>query len=401
VEAQMESLSNRRAVRSAWIGWAALFLVVAAMILSGTDRTVVPSYRIAALNWLAGRGLYDGTGIGGFVYFPQAAILFVPFALLPQALGEVLWRLVIIGAFAVSLRGFAALAGGKTGKELFPLMTFVAIPLAWDCARNGQATLIMTGFMLLAVADAARNRWWRATLWLALGVAIKPLAIVLVLLIAAIDRPATWRVFLGMIVLALLPFAAQHPAYVLQQYSACLQNMTTAAHIAVAAHGWTSPFTALRAVAGVDVPEHIQTVMRLVGAAVTLGLCFFTRRLHDAGRSAVFLFSLAVLYLMIFSPRTENNTYAMLGPAMGVFLAEAFLVEKRTGVGILLTGMVLALVGSRWIERLLAPRADAIWLSPLIAICFAVYFFVRFFADTKKQTNEVHRSGAGHHEGAL
>jgi len=397
----MELLSIRRDVRFAWTGWAALFLVVTAIILSGTDRTVVPAYRTAALNWLAGRGLYDGTGIGGFVYFPQAAILFIPFALLPQVLGEVLWRLVIIGAFAAGLRSFAAFAGEKTGQELFPLMTLVAIPLAWDCARNGQATLIMTGFMLLAVTDAARNSWWRATLWLALGVAIKPLAMVLALLIAAIDRPATWRVLLGMIVLALSPFATQHPVFVLQQYSACLQNMTTAAHIAVAAHGWTSPFTALRAVAGVDVPEHIQTTMRLLGAAVTLGLCFFTRRRHDAARSAVFLFSLAVLYLMIFSPRTENNTYAMLGPAMGVFLAEAFLVEKRTGEGILLTAMVLVLVGSRWIERLLAPRAESIWLSPLIAICFAVYIVVRFFADTKKQADEAHRSGAGHHEGAL
>ncbi len=396
----MVSLSSKRAVRYAWIGWAALFIVVAAIIASGTDRTVVPSYRLAALNWLAGRGLYDGTGVGGFVYFPQAAILFVPFAWLPQALGEVLWRLIIIFTFAAGLSGFAALAGVKTGKELFPLMTLVAILLAWDCARNGQATLIMTGFMLLAVVDTALCRWWRATLWLALGVALKPLAIVLVLLVAAIDRPMTWRVPLGMVVLALSPFATQHPAYVLEQYAACLQNMATAAHVGVAAHGWTSPFTALRAVAGVDVPERIQTAMRLVGAAVTLGLCFFTRRRHDAARSAVFLFSLAVLYLMLFSPRTENNTYAMLGPVTGVFLARAFLVEKRNGEGILLTAMVLALVSSRLIEHLLAPRAEAIWLSPLMAVCFAVYLLVRFFADPTKLADEVNHGAAGRREGA-
>jgi hypothetical protein len=86
--------------------------------------------------------------------------------------------LLLVGAtrllLEAGLRGFAALAGEKTGKELFPLMTLVAIPLAWDCARIGQATLIMTGFMLLAVVDAARSRWWLATLWLALSVAIKP-----------------------------------------------------------------------------------------------------------------------------------------------------------------------------------------------------------------------------------
>jgi hypothetical protein len=118
-----------------------------------------------------------------------------------------------------------------------------------------------------------------------------------------------------MIGLALSPFVTEHPAYVLQQYSACSEHDDGGAW--VAAHGWASPFTALRAVAGVDVPERTQTVIRLVGAAVTLGLCFFTRRRYDAARSAVFLFSLAVLYLMLFSPRTENNTYAMIGPAAG------------------------------------------------------------------------------------
>jgi hypothetical protein len=203
----------------------------------------------------------------------------------------------------------------------------------------------------------------------------------------------TWRVLLGMIALALSPFATQHPAYVLQQYSACLQNMTTAAHVGVAAHGWTSPFTAMRAVAGIEVPERIQTVMRLFGAAVTLGLCFFTRRRHDAARSAVFLFSLAALYLMLFSPRTENNTYAMLGPATGVFLAGAVLVEKRTGEVILLSGVVLALVGSRVIERLVAPHAEKIWLSPLLATCFAVYLFVRLLTDPAKDSQTVGLEG--------
>jgi len=102
---------------------------------------------------------------------------------------------------------------------------------------------------------------------------------------------------------------------------------------------------------------------------------------------------------MLFSPRTENNTYAMLGPAIGVFLARAFLVEKRTGEGILLAAMVLALASSRVIERLLAPRAEAIWLPPLMAICFAVYLLVRFFTEPTGQTDAVNRGAAGHRQG--
>jgi alpha-1,2-mannosyltransferase len=386
------SSGSRRALWVAWIGWAVLFLVVGAIVASGSERTVVPSYRIAALNWLAGRNLYDGTGIGGFVYFPQAAILFVPFAVLSQIAGEVLWRLAIIAVFTVGLRSFARLAGERSSKELFPLMTLVALPLAWDCARNGQATLALTGLMLLAVVDITRGRWWQATLWLALGLAVKPLMIVLVLLIMAVYRPMTWRSLLGMAATALSPFLTQHSGYVMQQYAACLQNMTAASHVAVVAHGWTTPFTALRAVAGIDVPESIQTAARLLAAVGTLALCFLTRRRHNDVRSAIYIYSLAVLYLMLFSPRTENNTYAMLGPAIAVFLAIAFQIERRTGEAILLAAIVLAIVGQRPIERLLAPQAEHIWLSPLMATCFTLYLLFRFFSD---QTINIHGKTIG------
>ncbi|HSQ78179.1 MAG TPA: glycosyltransferase 87 family protein, partial [Nitrospirota bacterium] len=232
--------------------------------------------------------------------------------------------------------------------------------------------------------DVARSRWWRATLWLSLGVAVKPLAIVLVLLIMVIYRPMTWRMLLGTAAIALMPFVAQHPAYVLQQYAAFLHSTTKAVHVGVVVQGWSSPFSALRLV-GVDLPEHVQTALRLVAALATLVLCVLARRRHDAVHSAIFVFSLAVAYLMLFSPRTENNTYAMLGPAIAVFLAEAFFVEKRSpGEGILLGSIAVALLGSRLLERLLTPHAGTSWVSPLMAVCFAGYLLVRLFADPEK-----------------
>lgn len=385
--ADMKTASSNEgsAVRYAWFGWAALFFVMAAFIVAGSGRTVVPAYREGALSWLAGEIIYKDPGVGGFVYLPQAAILFIPFSLLPVLAGEVLWRLVNIGVFALGIRGLARLAGEQPGKELFPLITLATLPLAWDCARNGQATLALTGLMLLAVVDVARSRWWRATLWLSLGVAVKPLAIVLVLLIMAIYRPMTWRVLLGIAAVALAPFAAQHPAYVLQQYSAFLYSTTKAAHVGVVASGWSSPFSALR-LAGVDVPEHVQTALRLAAAIATLALCFLATRRHDAARSAIFVFSLAVVYLMLFSPRTESNTYAMLGPVIGVFLAWAFLIKNRAREGILLGGIAAILLGSRLLERLFTPHADTSWVSPLMAACFAVYLLVRLFSDPAELT---------------
>jgi hypothetical protein len=234
--------------------------------------------------------------------------------------------------------------------------------------------------MLLAVVDIARTRWWRVVLWLCLGVAVKPLVIVLALLVLVIDRPLSWRLLVGMVVTALFPFVTQHPGYVLEQYAAFWSSMTKAVHVGAVDKGWTTPFNALQ-LAGVSVPEKLQTLLRLAAAFGTLVLCWLSRRRHDAVRSAVFVFSLSVAYLMLFSPRTENNTYAMLGPAIAVFLAAAYLIEQQRGEGLLLSCMAGALLGGRVIERVLTPHAGTSWVSPLVATCFTVYLLVRFFRD--------------------
>jgi alpha-1,2-mannosyltransferase len=381
------SFQDGPTVRIAWIGWAILAAATAVIIASGSGRTVVPAYREGAVYWMAGKTIFAHPGVGGFVYLPQAAVLFIPFSLLPVVVGEVVWRFVNIGVFALGIFQFARLVRSWSGKELFPLMTLVSLPLAWDCARNGQATLIMTGLMLLAVADIARSRWWRAVLWLSLGVAIKPLVIVLALLVMAIDRPLSWRVPVGMLVTALVPFVTQHPAYVLDQYAAFWSSLTKAVHVGAVDKGWTTPFNALQLL-GIMVPEKVQTLLRIAAAFGTLALCYLSRRRHDAVRSAAFVFSLAVVYLMLFSPRTENNTYAMLGPAIAMFLAGAFLVEQRFREGLLLSCIALAIMGGRMIERMLTPHAGTSWLSPLMAVCFALYLLVTFFADRQEQAGE-------------
>jgi drug/metabolite transporter (DMT)-like permease len=151
--------------------------------------------------------------------------------------------------------------------------------------------------------------------------------------------------------------------------------------------GWTTPFNAMQ-VLGIMVPEKVQTLLRVTAAVGTLVLCFWSRLRHDAARSAVFVFSLAVTYLMLFSPRTENNTYAMLGPAIAAFLAGAFLIEQRPREGIVLSCIALVILGSRSIEHLLTPHAGTSWLAPSMAVCFAVYLLVTFFADRKDRAEE-------------
>ena len=370
--------------RGAWILWGLVLLAVAVLVIRGNSRTDTTALWMSSGNWLAGQGLYyDRSGIGGFVYFPQAAILFIPFDLIPKMLGEVLWRFVSIAVFATGLYYFMELLARSARKNIFLLATLVSIPLAWDCVRNGQSTLIMTGFMLLAVICAAQSRWWPAALLLTLSVALKPLALVLWLLVFVLYRPLTWRLLLAMGAAVIFPFLTQNYAYVMEQYSACMHLMTTAAHVGVVAFGWTTPFNTLREF-GVNVPESVQTAIRLAAAFATLAVCYAAVRWNDAKRASIFIYSFAAMYLMLFSPRTENNTYVMLGPAIAVFMADALFVKKRISTGIMLGGIALVIVGHRTVAHLLRPQSSDTWVPPIMAVLFCGYLLASLFSERSR-----------------
>ena len=54
---------------------------------------------------------------------------------------------------------------------------------------NGQATLLIAGLMMLAVALASRKEWWCSAACLLLATAFKPVTLPLLVLSAVVYRP--------------------------------------------------------------------------------------------------------------------------------------------------------------------------------------------------------------------
>jgi hypothetical protein len=379
------SLTQPRDVRNAWIAWALLIVGVCALVTaSGNRRTVTPAYRGAAQSWFAGEDLYDDTG-RGFLYLPQSAILFSPLAYLPFPVAEVLWRVINIGVFVWGVRRLAGLVERDLGVSAFPLISIFAGPLALACCRNGQMTLAMAGLMMLAVAMCAERRWNAAAIALGAALALKPLAIVLWLLAAAIHRPLRGRLAVAGVLVALLPFATQWPNYVWRQYADCLGMLGSAAQLG-ANQQWAQFFGMLGCF-GVDAPPMLQTLTRLAAAGATLALCLLARKRLPQATADAYLYVLAATYLMLFNPRTENNTYAMLGPALGVLAAPIILVERRKWAALLLGFIAFGTLGSYEIGKLLTP-GSVVWLAPAMTVCFVGLIVQRLLRRGESQEIE-------------
>lgn len=343
------------------------------------ERSVTQAYRQGVERWFAGQPLYNGKG-SGFIYFPQAALTFAPYTLVPETLGEVLWRWTTIGLFALGVSRLTRLAGCD-GTRFF-VVTLTATALSWSGARNGQATLPLAGLLMLAAGDISEERWWRATWLLTLALACKPLAIVLILLMGAIRRQLLWRLLVGLSVMMLAPFATQKYDYVITQYSACLEMLRAVNRLGESGY-WAQLFGLLKVV-GWDVPSIIQLGLRAIAALATLWVCWWASRRLSPSRFCYYVYSLSACYLMLFNSRTEPNTYAMLGPVYGIAVAEAWLDRRNNFVVWGLDVMILGTMGCYELGKLITPAPRAIWLSPLMCLCLTCYLVSRLAHEAKQ-----------------
>jgi hypothetical protein len=338
-------------------------------------------YRDASLKWLKGEDLYNHTG-KGFIYLPQAALVYMPFAKLPL-ISEVLWRIFSVLVFIFSLWRMAGVVAPYLQKSFFIIASLVAIPIAHAAGLNGQMNLLATAVMLLAIVAVNEQAWWRASFYLVFSLALKPITLPLILLVGILYPRMLWRIGLGFIVLFLLPFLAQEPAYVVSQYQGAIQMLSEAAAVGsqAALYEWAQ-FFGLLSHLKIEFSAIVQDGIRLVAAAITLLLCAKAKKTFPKNKALLFIFAFAMSYLMLFNPRTENNTYVMLAPALGFFLAGAFLIEKKRLKALFYMIPALGLALAHEITRQFTPEHR--WLQPLVTLIFCATVIYDLYRNQKE-----------------
>jgi hypothetical protein len=379
-----------------WAAWAIYSLVMVVLAFK-REKHVVAAYYEAARAWWSSKEIYSNSG-GGFLYLPQAAMLFSPFAFLPARVGEACWRLICLGLCAVALRRLSRLSSSSQAGFLFAGGTvLVLLPLAGSAA-TGQINVLLGAAMTLAACDLARSRWWPAALWLGLVFICKPPAVVMVLLAGAVygplwsvslprgaeqhvpevrglERfigPISWRLAIVLVVLACVPFAHPDPSYVAGEYRKFLDMLRVAGS---PVRGNFQDLVALMESFRIHISDTGYTVIRAGFAVITLGLCLLARSRMGARAGAIYLLAFAAAYFMVANPRTEGLTYCILAMPLVVFTSAEFL-GRRWGWYVILLAICILLGAARVMTGFSkegTPFARAMWVRPAGALIFAAY----------------------------
>lgn len=358
-----------------------VFIAIVCLIVSqqGVSHTVTPNYFSGADLWMHGKNLYDGSG-RGFIYLPQAAVLFVPFAYLAQfsfVLAEVIWRLISLLLLVLAIWRLVNLVEQKLIARTFFIATIVTLPLVFSSARNGQFNTILEVLMLFTVYAIAKERWSQAVFYLVLGVSLKPTMVVLLLLVWVLYRPLWLRLPLGLLAVLIFPFFTQVPYYVSAQYLGSISMLQTAAMVGSEHADWAQ-FFGLLAQLKLILPQIWQDVFRVVAAVFVLYLGFLTKQKFNKDAVAIFLYALAVGYLMLFNPRTECNDYGIIAPAIGVFISLFFACNYKKQMWLLIF-IVGGLIASGYLTFTVGNGGREFWSAPFFTLIFMVVVIKQIF----------------------
>jgi alpha-1,2-mannosyltransferase len=356
-----------RAGLATWSVFAAV--IVTLSIIAGADRSLIPLYSAASFDFWAHQ-VPATDYLYGYYYLPTSQILFTPFAWLGLDVGGTLWRLL-----AFVLLGFAA---WEWAKILVPnrkcdacaLMLVLLIPGAAGVLRIGQFDAPMWALILLGFAAIAHERWLSAAVMLAAAFAIKPTAIVPVLLAGALWPSLGLRLLPLVLIVLGMPLLFADGEFVSRLYMSLFDRIGGATREV----GWFNSLSNLLFYVGLDASYVIMTLVRVIAAIGTLLLGWASvRRLPHA--AAVFVaFAMSAIYLLLFNPRTEGIGYVALSLVTAPLAARAMLLERRAGTAATLV-LVCILVGIPGLTYDTLHALDP-WFRPSLAILTFVFIVV-------------------------
>jgi hypothetical protein len=273
-------------------------------------------YDAASRAWWGGANMYgrlDAPDL--YRYSPTFAVLVSPFTLLPPGAGNAAWKLANVAVFVAGVWawGYRVLPWVATRERIMGLF-FVAAIASLPSFFNGQANLMVTGFILLGLAGLAAECWWSAAVWLAAATLIKvfPLALALTLCVVY------WRTFPARFAIVLLggfmlPFVTQDPQYVQNQMKEWLHHLTATNECPRPGH---RSLDVLLELVGLGIDRREFQLLAIASGGVVLAIAVRARRSHGARESLTVTAAWFLTWAILFGPATENPTFAVLAPVL-------------------------------------------------------------------------------------
>jgi hypothetical protein len=297
-----------------------------------------PIFAQAGRCWLNGENPYPAQDqCNVYRYSPTFTSLFSFLSLCPDPIGNALWRMLNAIVYLAGLVGWVRVLGAESkplskgesalSTQHAALFFLLVIPLSMSSTVNAQSNALLIGLLLLAMSAAAKAHWNCAAGCITGATLLKvyPLAAALLLLVLYPRRFAL-RFAVALVAGLGLPLLLQQPGYVFDQYKTWFHllggdnDRTTWAlldryrDLQLLATVWLRP-----------IPPALYHGLQIATGAAIAGLCWLLQRRGVRGnRLLAFVLGFLTVWMTVFGPATEANTYILVAPTLVWCLWEAW-----------------------------------------------------------------------------
>jgi hypothetical protein len=336
-----------------WLVWAAFCVnfIVFPLWQPQAFGSTFGVYLEAANRFWDQQPLFDLSDLGGYLYWPILLVVLRP----------LLWftpvqAAMIATAFSGALMTVASLTlirvlfGARYADKATlgaGLLLLTITPACWYNFKYVQAQVGMTAMMMLAAAAIMRSRPVAATLWLLIGAIIKPLAIVMLLLLAAVEPRARLAATGAIVVALIVPFAFADPGYLIAQYHAWFLKLRQVASALPQQWEAQADFAAMLERFSLNPPPQVATIIRALAALGTLLLAWRVGRSQSARVFGIAVLLLSACYINLFNPRNETISFLVLTPGLTA-LAMLLLTRDEADPRSWLLVLTVLVIGYEW-----------------------------------------------------
>jgi hypothetical protein len=358
--------------------WLAVILGVTIRgMVAPHQNSVFLVFRDAGRAWVAGQPLYSH--VGKYLYSPLAASLFAPFALMPDGAASALWHLVTGLAYLIAVvcwfgryscsstsspsssysssssrlrwpRRVAtykakASSGRTSASSVEPLSSFsfptvlalaLLLPLSIGNLNNGQASPLIIALLIWGCLAASDERWTLTAGCISIAAFFKIYPLAIGLLLGVIEpRKLGWRLLLGILIFGILSLVLQRPGYVIDQYGDWWRSLgADQRRISTELGSWRDAWLLLR-IAHVPITVGAYAVLQAAAAIAAALFCWWRAKHWNRGAVIWSAFSAGCLWITLFGPSTELDTYIFLAPVVAFACAQMLtaVIEKRQPLG--------------------------------------------------------------------
>lgn len=237
-------------------------------------------------------------------YGPLFSILILPFAILPDGLGMMLWNLANV---SILLWGIFSL----------PLPNKKKVVIAWICAHEAltalfsfQFNIALTGIILLSFSYLVKRKELQSAFFIAAGTLIKLYGIVGLAFFFFSDHKLKfiWSGIVAFIILFALPMAISSPSFIIQSYTDWYVSLAhkNSLNASLTSFQDISIMGMARRITGnVTIPNG----PFLLGGLLLFALPYLRFRQYQNLGFRLMLLSSTLIFTVIFSSGSESPTY--------------------------------------------------------------------------------------------